>query len=153
MTDAGQGCSRFRPVLQLPVRLVPGAGKSPGNPAWFQCRMLYTVDEPFSVGVELLTGAAGAPLRWSVSRDLLATGISASCGTDALRIWPSPWYLSFRRRLYLGFEAPLGRLIFEADRGEVKSWINATYDLVPCGSEPELLDWDALERKLLQRRD
>lgn len=149
----GRGDTPFSPVLDLRARMAPGAGRSTGSCAWFPCRMLYTVDEPFSVRVEFRTAVAGAPRRWSVSRDLLAAGTSASCGTGALRIRPDPRYLLFGRRLYLGFWAPGGRVTFETDRSQVKSWLDATYALVPRGSEPELLDWDALERDLLQRRD
>ncbi|WP_229378538.1 SsgA family sporulation/cell division regulator [Streptomyces sp. VRA16 Mangrove soil] len=114
--------------------------------------MSYTVSEPFSVGVEIRTGTAES-LRWTVSRDLLDVGTSKPQGMGAHRIWPSRRYLLSCRRLYLGLGGPRTPFTLEMDHCQVRAWLDATYELVPRGSEPELLDWEALARELLQRRD
>ncbi|CAM5488077.1 SsgA family sporulation/cell division regulator [Streptomyces fumanus] len=145
--ERGRTAGGFRPVHRMRVRrLFTSSG-----PAWQTCSLRYDPDAPYSVLVALHQ-LWRAPVRWELSRDLLAQAAHGPRGAGTYRIWPSRRsFASSRPRLYFSFQTPAERVTFEADRAEVLDWLDGTFARVPRGTESDRLDWDGLEGKLLGR--
>ncbi|MBO1331228.1 SsgA family sporulation/cell division regulator [Streptomyces sp. VRA16 Mangrove soil] len=60
-----------------------------------------------------------------------------------------PYAISIELRLCCTLDRPDGRATFQADLHEVRGWLCSTYELVPAGSESELIDWHAWQARLL----
>ncbi|MGW0876750.1 SsgA family sporulation/cell division regulator [Streptomyces sp. NPDC002740] len=134
----------FRPALSTQVRrLFTVVG-----PSWETCRFSYSVAEPFTVTVELHE-AGTIPVVRKVSRHLLLRAADAPRGTGFYRVWPSGPPSVVGRSLYFSFVTSQGGVTFEADLCELFTWLQGTLDVVPSGSEHELVDWDAWERMFL----
>ncbi|MFF8593864.1 SsgA family sporulation/cell division regulator [Streptomyces sp. NPDC015220] len=112
------------------------------------CRFRYSAADPFAVGIDLVL-PSGVTVTWVVARDLLAAGTRRPSGEGDFRAWPSGVREEAGRSLYFSLDRPEGHVTFEADLAGVRQWLDATYELVPAGSECELLDWDVLEAALL----
>ncbi|MEU2228474.1 MULTISPECIES: SsgA family sporulation/cell division regulator [unclassified Streptomyces] len=117
----------------------------PDGPAPLLCRMRYTVDDPYAVALDLF----GDPdtdvcVTWVVARDLLAGGTRRPSGEGDFRVWPSCRRAGEPARLCFSLIGPGGYATFEADLTDVRHWLDATYALVPSGTEHRMIDWDAL---------
>ncbi|MFH8535006.1 SsgA family sporulation/cell division regulator [Streptomyces tendae] len=115
--------------------------------------MRYSVDDPYAVALDLF----GDPdtdicVTWVVARDLLAGGTRRPSGEGDFRVWPSYQRVSEPARLCFSLIGPGGHATFEADLTEVQHWLDATYALVPSGTEHQMIDWDALTAHWLDRK-
>ncbi|MGC0379740.1 SsgA family sporulation/cell division regulator [Streptomyces sp. SAI-229] len=148
MPDHGLDASAHdcRPVLLTTLHRLFAAPES----STLGCRFRYSADDPFAVSLDLIL-RSGIAVTWVVSRDLLDAGTTRPSGEGDIKVWPSRPEPGRRRSLYLSLDRPDGRVTFEADFAEIREWLDRTYALVPSGSEPELLDWDALEASLLRQ--
>ncbi|MFD8692171.1 SsgA family sporulation/cell division regulator [Streptomyces sp. NPDC059651] len=134
------------PVLLTDVRRL----FTPGGYRTISCRFRYSPDDPFAVGIDLIP-ETGVYITWSVSRDLLFAGTKALSGEGDFKAWPSCRHQRACARLYFSLERPEGHATFQASLPEVRKWLETTYEMVPPGTESELLDWDALAEGLLGR--
>ncbi|MEU3519909.1 SsgA family sporulation/cell division regulator [Streptomyces sp. NPDC006654] len=132
-----------RTSLHTPVRRLFTVPASEGLSANFH----YTAADPLAVSVELVAGATS--VTWVVARELLEAGMHGPSGLGDFRVWPSPPYQERGRRLYFSLDRPDGRATYNANLPVLRRWLDATYALVPQGSECELLDWEAVEADLL----
>ncbi|OIV38922.1 hypothetical protein BIV57_02845 [Mangrovactinospora gilvigrisea] len=109
-------------------------------------RIGYRTDDPFAVSVEFRPPGE-VPVLWVFSRELLASGLHRAVGRGDVRIWPTGKDGS--ATVCLAFESPAGRALFEADAVPLRIWLARTFRLVPPGSEPSHISWDAAIAALL----
>ncbi|MFQ6147106.1 SsgA family sporulation/cell division regulator [Streptomyces seoulensis] len=121
---------------------------APAGPNTLTCKFHYSAADPYAVSIVLVL-APGVTVTWVVARDLLAAGTRRPSGEGDFRVWPSGMRADAGRSLYFSLDRPDGHVTFEADLAEMRQWLDTTYDLVPPGSESQLLDWDVLEADLL----
>ncbi|MFF4836306.1 SsgA family sporulation/cell division regulator [Streptomyces sp. NPDC001315] len=121
-----------------------------GERETISCRFRYSLDDPFAVGIDLIL-EPGIHITWVVSRDLLFAGTKAPSGEGDFKVWPSRRHHSPRPYMYFSLDRPDGQATFEARLPEIRRWLESTYELVPPGSENDLLDWEALAAGLLGR--
>ncbi|WP_329362921.1 SsgA family sporulation/cell division regulator [Streptomyces sp. NBC_01483] len=117
----------------------------PNSPHHLLCRMRYAVDDPYAVAVDLF----GDPdidlcVTWVVARDLLAQGTRRPSGEGDFRVWPSYRRPGEPARLCFSLIRPQGQVTFEADLADIRHWLDATYALIPSGTEHRMIDWDTL---------
>ncbi|GHB11240.1 hypothetical protein GCM10010330_76520 [Streptomyces tendae] len=118
---------------------------SPELALTLSCEFSYAEQDPFAVTV-VLDADGKRPVRWVLSRDLLADGLSARTGEGDVMVWPmydlpdggAP---SFCLRLVNTVAA-----VFEIPTEPVAQWLAHTYTLVPRGSEMDGVDWDELSQ-------
>ncbi|MFE6894415.1 SsgA family sporulation/cell division regulator [Streptomyces sp. NPDC057694] len=118
------------------------------EPIEVDCSFRYSVDDPYAVSIDLRL-VPGISVTWVVARDLLEEGTRLASGEGDFRAWCSPGPQRSDRRLYFTLDRPDGRATFQANLHEVRRWLCSTYELVPAGSESELIDWHAWEASLL----
>ncbi|GAA2440364.1 SsgA family sporulation/cell division regulator [Streptomyces glaucus] len=139
---------RCPPVLLTTVRRL----FAPAGPGRLRCRLRYTVDDPYAVALDFVVDAGtGLCVTWVVARDLLDEGTRGPSGEGDFRVRPSPRRHDEAGRVRFSLRRPDGQVTFEAELAGVRRWLDATYALVPAGSEHRMLDWDALEADLLGR--
>ncbi|MFE7752185.1 SsgA family sporulation/cell division regulator [Streptomyces sp. NPDC057428] len=107
------------------------------------CEFSYADQDPFAV--TLVLDADGVrPVRWVLSRDLLADGLTARSGTGDVMVWPvhdlpDGETSSFCLRL-----VNTHAVVFEIAAEPVAQWLARTYTMVPRGTEMDGADWDEL---------
>jgi hypothetical protein len=104
-------------------------------------RMSFHADEPFAVTVAFRT-ERGRWIEWTFARDLLVVGLLEPTGIGDVRVRPD--LSEDEALLTLEIESPDGYAAFELEREDVRSFVDATLDLVPLGSESEHFDVDGL---------
>jgi hypothetical protein len=104
-------------------------------------RMSFHADEPFAVTVAFRT-ERGRWIEWTFARDLLVTGLLEPAGIGDVRVRPD--LSDDEALLTLEIESPDGYAAFELEREDVQSFVDASLDLVPLGSESEHFDVDGL---------
>jgi len=102
-------------------------------------RFCYDEREPFEVRAVLSAGLAVEPAEWVFARSLLTDGMHGPAGAGDVRTWPSPDH----RHLVIELTSPSGTGRFEAPAADVARFLNATFMLVPDGTEPPRDDIDA----------
>lgn len=81
---------------------------------------------------------------WAFSRDLLVRGLREHAGCGDVRVWPFGG-----DRLMMRLSSPGASVLFSAVADSVRSFLLATYRIVPAGRESEYVDVDACITKLL----
>jgi hypothetical protein len=112
------------------------------------CELHYDQQDPYAVQLALYAGG-DEPVRWFVSRDLLATALHAADGLGDVRAWPSLERVSGTRTLNIELGPRDGCARFEASAAGIEAFLTRTYALVPDGAEPAFLDLDAELAELL----
>jgi hypothetical protein len=103
-------------------------------------RLRYEPSDPYVVrAVFFLDG--DEPVEWVLGRDVLADGLKGSASSADVRTWPSAGPGSSCMYIALGSSA--GTALLEAPAQDIKSFLDGTETLVPRGTEPERIDWDA----------
>ncbi|MGW0299200.1 SsgA family sporulation/cell division regulator [Streptomyces anthocyanicus] len=118
---------------------------SPELALTLSCEFLYTQRDPFAVTLVLDTGGE-RPVRWVLSRDMLAEGLTARTGEGDVVLWPlydlpDGEVSSFCLRLVSTHTA-----LFEIPVEPVARWLDHTYTVVPPGTEMDGADWDELSQ-------
>ncbi|MEU3519928.1 SsgA family sporulation/cell division regulator [Streptomyces sp. NPDC006654] len=131
-------------LLQIPIRLLFTALAS----STLQGRLHYTTADPYAVTVDVMRGTKTVA-TWVVARDLLDEGTRQPSGEGDFRVWPSWAPKGAGRSLFFSLDRPAGHATFEANLPVIRQWLDSTFEMVPAGSEGDLLDWDALEAGLL----
>ncbi|MER5687890.1 SsgA family sporulation/cell division regulator [Streptomyces sp. NPDC002205] len=104
----------------------------------------YSAADPLAV--QIVFRPPNAPqVAWHVSRDVLISGTRVLTGVGDVRLWPVCG--SGRDgQVHLRLGHPQAHALFTIDRSALIRWLSHTCSLVPLGTEPELLDWDALTK-------
>ena len=148
-SHTGHESARCEPPLLLTTlrRLFDPEGTSP-----VLCRMRYVVDDPYAVALDLFGDLdMDVCVTWVVARDLLAEGTQRPSGEGDFRVWPSYRRTGEPSRLCFSLIGPGGHVTIEADLMAVRHWLEATYALVPSGTEHQMIDWDTLTAHWLDR--
>ena len=101
----------------------------------------YTAADPFSVRIRFpgtLT-VDGTDAHWEFGRDLLAAGLESASGEGDVLVRPLDG-----RRTGIGLRTGQGRAELATPTAALRSFLAATFALVPAGRERIRLDWAAL---------
>lgn len=102
----------------------------------------YSAADPLAV--QIVFRPPNAPqVAWHVSRDVLISGTRVLTGVGDVRLRPV-WGSGRDGHVHLRLGPPQAHALFTIDRSALIRWLSHTCSLVPPGTEPELLDWDAL---------
>jgi hypothetical protein len=108
----------------------------------------YDPADPYAVQIafgEVGTTANGDPaatesgISWLLGRELLRSGLDRPAGEGDVRMWPAH---SAADVLFLHLQAPSGEALFELSRGTVAAFLRQTDQMVPPGTEGDLLGLD-----------
>ncbi|MGW4380084.1 SsgA family sporulation/cell division regulator [Kitasatospora sp. NPDC004531] len=129
--------------IRLDARIVLTEEQSLDIPVRFG----YSTADPFAVALEFLGPAAHAG-TWRFARDLLWTGLHKPAGLGDVRVWP-PCPCHDRPHLRIKLQAPDGSILLDLPPRPLRRWLRqATFPLVPRGTEGAALDWDTALRDL-----
>ena len=95
-------------------------------------RLSYHADEPFAVTVAFRT-ERGRWIEWTFARDLLVAGLDDPAGLGDVRVRPD--LSDDEDFLTLEIESPDGYASFELEVEDVRTFLDASYELVPLGEE------------------
>jgi hypothetical protein len=77
---------------------------------------------------------------WPIGRDLITDGLTKPAGEMDIRMWPCPE----TDEVAIELCSPFGRAIIRLPWHPLATFIRATYDRVPAGTEYDGLDWEQL---------
>ncbi|MGW0856925.1 SsgA family sporulation/cell division regulator [Streptomyces sp. NPDC002690] len=106
------------------------------------CEFSYDPHDPLAVTM-VFRADSEWPVRWVVSRDLLAEGMTLRAGEGDVVLWPT----QEREGVAATFFMRIGgarTAFFEIPTEPFAEWLAATYLQVRRGAELEGADWDAL---------
>jgi hypothetical protein len=107
---------------------------------------LYDVRRPYAVIVQMLTRTG--PVRWMFARELLADGrLGVEGPGGAVVVSPA----ADESEVLIDLSSPAGRALLWTDAAVVSRFLNATYRLVPAGTESARIDWDRVVGDVLNR--
>jgi hypothetical protein len=104
-------------------------------------RLSYHALEPFAVTVAFRT-ERGRWIEWTFARDLLVSGLDEPAGLGDVRVRPD--LSEDEDFLTLEIESPDGYASFELEVEDVRTFLEASYELVPLGEESAHFDVDGL---------
>jgi hypothetical protein len=104
-------------------------------------RLSFHADEPFAVTVAFRT-ERGRWVEWTFARELLVTGLTEPAGIGDVRVRPD--LSEDDSLLTIEIESPDGYASFEMEREDIETFVGATLELVPLGTESEHFDVDTL---------
>lgn len=102
-------------------------------------RWSYTAREPYLVKLAFRT-ERGRWIDWVFGRDLLVEGLQAPAGLGDVRVRAD--LAAEHRLMVIELESPDGFAVVEMGREDLERFVAATCEIVPLGTEPELLDID-----------
>jgi Streptomyces sporulation and cell division protein, SsgA len=108
----------------------------------------YDPADPYAVTAVFHADDA-APVEWTFGRDLLMAGTTAPSGEGDVVVWP--WTTDGRQVVCIALSSPSGEALLEAASDDVRSFLRASYELLPSGQESEQLDVDSAIDRLLGR--
>ncbi|MFD5597760.1 SsgA family sporulation/cell division regulator [Streptomyces griseorubiginosus] len=111
-------------------------------------RATFGFDPAAPLVVSLLLVVEGGPrVLWRIGRDLMQQGLRSASGLGDVQMWPAcpdeggtAWLQLASRDMAALFELPVPPL---------EEWLEHTYELVPAGREPAMIDWTATRANLL----
>jgi len=101
--------------------------------------LTYSIAEPFAVSALFRT--ADGNINWVFARDLLENGLTESVGEGDVVIWPA--HDADGDIICISLSSPGGNALLEADTGELRTFLDASYDIVGRGSESDYVDVDS----------
>ncbi|SFR28844.1 Streptomyces sporulation and cell division protein, SsgA [Lentzea waywayandensis] len=99
-----------------------------GSTAPVETELLYQSEDPFAVTMKFRSG--GSVAIWVMGRDLLAEGMSRRAGDGDVRLRPHS-----SRVLVLELVSDRHMTVFRVPAGTLRKFLDATWRLVPAGSE------------------
>ena len=126
----------------LTLELIDASGQA--TP--LEAELCYDSLDPYAVAACFDTGEAR--VRWVFARELLASGLYEPTGDGDVHVWPC---LDARGRAVTIIElsSPDGEALMQARSDDVTAFLRRTEQLVPRGSETELIDIDEAIAQLL----
>jgi len=119
-------------------------GKNDRRPIMIE--LSYATADPYAVRLAVSTG--DAPAAWAVGRDLLSEGLTRPVGEGEARVWPSPY--GPRPVVWIRFGQQRRTALIELAVGNLRDFVDQTYELVPTGSEPLFVDVETLINDLMR---
>jgi len=101
--------------------------------------LTYSIAEPFAVSALFRT--TDGNINWVFARDLLENGLTESVGEGDVVIWPA--HDADGDIICISLSSPGGNALLEADTGELRTFLDASYDIVGRGSESDYVDVDS----------
>ncbi|NGY66479.1 SsgA family sporulation/cell division regulator [Lentzea sp. NEAU-D13] len=98
-----------------------------GTTAPVETELIYQADDPFAVTMKFHAG--GSVATWVMGRDLLAEGMTEVAGDGDVRLSPHG------RALVLELVSDRHITVFRLTRNTLRKFLEATYRLVPPGTE------------------
>lgn len=120
--------------------VVPG---QPGLPMTADLR--YDTADPYAVHATFR--AEGSEVTWVLARELLMTGLRASCGEGDVIVRPAED--DSRDSVVIQLSSPDGVAVLLADGAGLRGFLLRTCDHVPPGTESRFLDIDLKLAQLL----
>lgn len=114
--------------MRVASRTVFDFVRQDGTTAPVETELLYQADDPFAVTMKFHAG--GAVATWIMGRDLLADGMVERAGFGDVRVRPNTG-----RTLVLELVSDRHVTVFRVSTGTLRKFLDATYRLVPPGSE------------------
>ncbi|MCP2248768.1 SsgA family sporulation/cell division regulator [Lentzea aerocolonigenes] len=114
--------------MRVASRTVFDFVRQSGATAPVETELLYQADDPFAVTMNFHAG--GAVATWIMGRDLLAEGLVAPAGEGDVRLRPHAG-----RVLVLELISDRHVTVFRVPAGTLRKFLDATYRLVPPGTE------------------
>lgn len=105
----------------------------------------YSITDPFAVTVAF--SGDDVTVEWVFARELLLTGLEHPCGDGDVHVWPS--WRAGQDLVLIALSSPDGRAVLEADAADLRSFLDATIQLVRPGTETDHVDLDAAIAALL----
>lgn len=98
----------------------------------------YSAQDPYAV--RLVVNDPRGPVQWNFGRALLAAGLTGTAGDGDVRIWPSEDETDV---LCILLSSPSGSAVLRLPVPPVRRFLEASFDIVPTGSETSHIDFDA----------
>jgi hypothetical protein len=102
-------------------------------------RWTYSAREPYLVKLAFRT-ERGRWIDWVFARDLLVEGLEAPTGLGDVRVRPD--LAAEHSLMVIELESPDGFAVVEMRREDMVRFVEITCEMVPLGTEGELLDID-----------
>jgi len=102
----------------------------------------YDPSDPFAVTLTLK--AFPRDVRWTFARDLLVDGLFEPAGEGDVVVFPFVDPETGSAATVLGLRSPDGEFMSQVPQQALQSFVRATLDSVPVGTESELIDLDRL---------
>ena len=118
-----------------------------GQPAPVVTRWSYDARDPFAVTFAVRT-RGDRWVEWLVARDLVIESLEGPAGHGHIRM--SPQIVQGYDIVEIEISSFDGRAILEVDRDLLRSFVDATTELVALGDEPTRMDLDSEIAKLTQ---
>ena len=101
--------------------------------------LTYSIAEPYAVSALFRT--TDGNINWVFARDLLENGLTESVGEGDVVIWPA--HDADGDIICISLSSPGGNALLEADTGELRTFLDASYNIVGRGSESDYVDVDS----------
>jgi hypothetical protein len=108
--------------------------------------LTYSIAEPFAVSALFRT--TDGNINWVFARELLENGLTASVGEGDVVIWPA--HDADGDIICISLSSPGGNALLEADTGELRTFLDASYNIIGRGSESEYVDVDSFLEALFE---
>ena len=111
-----------------------------GQPAPVVTRWSYSAYDPFAVSLAVRT-RQDKWVEWLIGRDLVIASLDTPTGEGDVRMRP----LSVQGYDIVEIEIRShdGRAVLEVDQGLLRSFVDATLEMVPVGTEADRMDLDS----------
>jgi hypothetical protein len=116
----------------------------------FAAQLCYDTRDPYAVTATFFPGD-GLEVAWVLARDLLVGGLDHQIGDGDAVVRPLIRGCGTEVELELSIPGHHARVTFPAET--LNSFLRASHDLVPLGTESDYLDLDALILQLLSNRE
>ncbi|MEU8619592.1 SsgA family sporulation/cell division regulator [Streptomyces sp. NPDC048623] len=111
-------------------------------------RLRYHRSDPYAVHLDHHVDLE-QPVTWAISRELLTDGLTARVGLGDVSVHPSPGPAD--DTLSICLSPPGGTLVLRAPRSLVRTFLKASYAIVPAGGESAYYDMDELLSRFWSR--
>lgn len=102
-------------------------------------RWSYSCEDPYAVVLAIQT-RGDRWVEWEMARDLLVAGLAGAVGIGDVRLRPElteQWDV-----VHVEIRSGDGRAVLVVDRDLMQRFVDATMEMVPLGSETEMMDLD-----------
>jgi hypothetical protein len=106
-----------------------------GNTVTVGATVAYNPEDPYAVHFRFTV--ENDVIDWCFDRELLRAGVSDVSGIGDVRVWPGSEPTV--PVLYLSLTSPDGSAVLQLPQSTVVNFLTATYELVPSGSEEEII--------------
>jgi sporulation and cell division protein SsgA len=110
-----------------------------GQPAPVVTRWSYSAYDPFAVSLAVRT-RQDRWVEWLIGRELVITGLDEPAGEGDVRM--RPLTVQGYDIVEIEIRSHDGRAVLEVDRDLLRSFVDATLEMVPVGAEADRMDLD-----------